>query len=162
MSAPLWTNYLTAEFAVTGSNEGVSSVDPLGSVTPSTIQGLAIKYLGTFGENWFNVRLGIAGNEQIGTEAEVKVTVDGFGSQTFTWSGDRYGYGNLIEVNHGNGYTTRYGHNAKLLVDVGDSVVKGQSISTMGSTGRSTGPHVHFEVLKNDRQINPSKFVALK
>ncbi len=83
-------------------------------------------------------------------------------SGVVTWAGDRYGYGNLIEVNHGNGYTTRYGHNAKLLVEVGDSVIKGQAISTMGSTGRSTGPHVHFEVLKNDRQINPSKFVALK
>ena len=83
-------------------------------------------------------------------------------SGVVTWSGDRYGYGELIEVNHGNGYTTRYGHNAKLLVEVGDSVVKGQVISQMGSTGRSTGPHVHFEVLKNDRQINPSKFVALK
>ena len=79
-----------------------------------------------------------------------------------TWAGERYGYGELIEINHGNGYTTRYGHNAKLLVEVGDSVVKGQAISLMGSTGRSTGPHVHFEVLKNDRQINPSKFVALK
>ncbi len=79
-----------------------------------------------------------------------------------TWAGDRYGYGNLIEINHGNGYTTRYGHNAKLLVEVGDSVEKGQVISLMGSTGRSTGPHVHFEVLKNDRQINPAKFVALR
>ncbi len=81
-------------------------------------------------------------------------------SGVVTWAGDRYGYGHLIEINHGNGYTTRYGHNAKLLVEVGDSVEKGQSISLMGSTGRSTGPHVHFEVLKNDRQINPSKFVA--
>ncbi len=79
-----------------------------------------------------------------------------------TWAGDRYGYGNLIEINHGNGYTTRYGHNAKLLVEVGDSVEKGQIISLMGSTGRSTGPHVHFEVLKNDRQVNPAKFVALR
>jgi murein DD-endopeptidase MepM/ murein hydrolase activator NlpD len=79
-----------------------------------------------------------------------------------TWAGDRYGYGNLVEINHGNGYTTRYGHNAKLLVKAGDSVEKGQVISKMGSTGRSTGPHVHFEVLKNDRQINPAKFVALR
>ncbi|MFV2003566.1 MAG: M23 family metallopeptidase [Gammaproteobacteria bacterium] len=79
-----------------------------------------------------------------------------------TWAGERYGYGQLIEINHGNGYTTRYGHNAKLLVEVGDSIEKGQTISLMGSTGRSTGPHVHFEVLKNDRQINPSKFVALR
>ncbi|MFV9615092.1 MAG: M23 family metallopeptidase [Gammaproteobacteria bacterium] len=83
-------------------------------------------------------------------------------SGVVTWAGDRYGYGELIEVNHGNGYTTRYGHNAELLVEVGDSVVKGQVISHMGSTGRSTGPHVHFEVLKNDRQINPAKFVAVK
>jgi murein DD-endopeptidase MepM/ murein hydrolase activator NlpD len=83
-------------------------------------------------------------------------------SGVVTWAGDRYGYGELVEVNHGNGYTTRYGHNAKLLVEVGDSVKKGQVISKMGSTGRSTGPHVHFEVLQNDRQINPSKFVALQ
>jgi murein DD-endopeptidase MepM/ murein hydrolase activator NlpD len=76
-----------------------------------------------------------------------------------TWSSKRYGYGNLVEVNHGNGYMTRYGHNAKNLVEVGDTVNKGQLISLMGSTGRSTGPHVHFEVLKNGRQINPQKFV---
>ena len=81
-------------------------------------------------------------------------------SGVVTWAGERYGYGELVEINHGNGYTTRYGHNAKLLVEVGDSVEKGQPISLMGSTGRSTGPHVHFEVLKNDRQVNPSKYVA--
>ena len=83
-------------------------------------------------------------------------------SGVVTWAGDRYGYGHLVEINHGNGYTTRYGHNAKLLVEVADSVEKGQAISQMGSTGRSTGPHVHFEVLKNDRQIDPTKFVALR
>lgn len=82
-------------------------------------------------------------------------------SGVVTWAGDRYGYGHLVEINHGNGYATRYGHNASILVEVGDSVEKGQTISLMGSTGRSTGPHVHFEVLKNDRQINPAKFVAL-
>ncbi len=76
-----------------------------------------------------------------------------------TWSGKRYGYGNLVEINHGNGYITRYGHNSKNLVEVGDTVKKGQVVSLMGSTGRSTGPHVHFEVLKNGRQINPQKFV---
>lgn len=83
-------------------------------------------------------------------------------SGVVTWSGERYGYGNLIEINHGNGFATRYGHNATLLVKVGDNVEKGQVISQMGSTGRSTGPHVHFEVLKNDRQINPAKYVALR
>jgi len=76
-----------------------------------------------------------------------------------TWSSDRYGYGNLVEINHGNGYITRYGHNRENLVFVGDTVKRGQIISHMGSTGRSTGPHVHFEVLKNGHQINPLKFV---
>ena len=76
-----------------------------------------------------------------------------------TWSSKRYGYGNLVEINHGNGYITRYGHNKTNLVAVGDTVKKGQIISHMGSTGRSTGPHVHFEVMKNGRQINPQKFV---
>lgn len=76
-----------------------------------------------------------------------------------TWSSKRYGYGNLVEINHGNGYTTRYGHNKENLVEVGDTVKKGEVVSLMGSTGRSTGPHVHFEVLKNGRQINPQKFV---
>lgn len=76
-----------------------------------------------------------------------------------TWTGPRYGYGNLVEINHGNGYTTRYGHNKEILVEVGDAVEKGQPISLMGSTGRSTGPHVHFEVLKNDHQIDPVAFV---
>ncbi|HXS31190.1 MAG TPA: M23 family metallopeptidase, partial [Steroidobacteraceae bacterium] len=67
--------------------------------------------------------------------------------------------GNLIEINHGNGYVTRYGHNQRLLVAVGDTVVRGQPVALMGSTGRSTGPHVHFEVLRNGRQVNPLSFV---
>jgi len=76
-----------------------------------------------------------------------------------TWAGPREGYGNLIEINHGNGYSTRYGHNETLLVKVGDQVQRGQAVALVGSTGRSTGPHVHFEVLKNGVQINPMKFV---
>jgi murein DD-endopeptidase MepM/ murein hydrolase activator NlpD len=69
------------------------------------------------------------------------------------------GYGNLVEINHGNGYVTRYGHNQNLLVAVGDTVVRGQPVALMGSTGRSTGPHVHFEVLRNGSHINPLSFV---
>lgn len=80
-------------------------------------------------------------------------------SGVVTWTGSRYGYGNLVEINHGHGYTTRYGHNAEILVKVGDVVEKGQAISLMGSTGRSTGPHVHFEVLLNNRQVDPIRFV---
>ena len=59
-------------------------------------------------------------------------------SGVVTWSGERYGYGNLVEINHGNGYVTRYGHNAEIMVKTGDSVERGQTISKMGSTGRST------------------------
>ncbi|MGH8206095.1 MAG: M23 family metallopeptidase [Steroidobacteraceae bacterium] len=76
-----------------------------------------------------------------------------------TWAGPRDGYGNLVQINHGNGYATRYAHDQTLLVKVGEQVRRGQAIATVGSTGRSTGPHVHFEVLKNGVQINPMSFV---
>jgi murein DD-endopeptidase MepM/ murein hydrolase activator NlpD len=76
-----------------------------------------------------------------------------------TWAGRRYGYGNLVEVNHGNGYSTRYGHNEKIVVKVGQTIKKGDIISKMGSTGRSTGPHVHFEVLKEGKQVDPIKYI---
>lgn len=76
-----------------------------------------------------------------------------------TWAGKRYGYGNLVEINHGNGYVTRYGHCKEVLVGVGDTIKKGQLISKMGSTGRSTGPHVHFEVWVNGRTVDPSKYL---
>lgn len=79
-----------------------------------------------------------------------------------TWASERYGYGNLIEIDHGDGYKTRYGHNKELLVNLGDVVEKGQVIARMGSTGRSTGPHVHYEILRNNTQINPIKYVYRK
>ncbi|TNC81574.1 MAG: hypothetical protein C9356_08260 [Oleiphilus sp.] len=80
-------------------------------------------------------------------------------SGVVTWSGERYGYGNLVEINHGGGYATRYAHCKELLVDVGTIVEKGEVIAKMGSTGRSTGPHVHYEVLKNGRTLDPKKFI---
>lgn len=80
-------------------------------------------------------------------------------SGVVTWSGTRFGYGNLVEINHGKGYVTRYGHNKSILVKVGDTVKKGQTLATMGSTGRSTGPHVHFEVLRNGRAVDPARYV---
>jgi len=83
-------------------------------------------------------------------------------SGVVSWADDRYGYGLLIEINHGDGLKTRYGHNKTLLVNIGDVVVKGQVIARMGSTGRSTGPHVHYEVLRNNKQIDPIKFVYRK
>jgi len=83
-------------------------------------------------------------------------------SGVVSWASERYGYGNLIEINHGNGLKTRYGHNKEILINVGDVVEKGQVIAHMGSTGRSTGPHVHYEILRKNRQINPLKFVYRK
>ncbi|WP_210330238.1 M23 family metallopeptidase [Aliikangiella sp. G2MR2-5] len=76
-----------------------------------------------------------------------------------SWVGDRYGYGLLIEVNHGDGLVTRYGHNKEALVKKGDVVSKGQAIGKMGNTGRSTGAHVHYEVLKKGRNVNPLPYV---
>lgn len=92
---------------------------------------------------------GAAGSEVVAVAAGV-----------VTWAGARSGYGSLVEINHGNGYMTRYAHNQRTLVHVGQTVTRGQPVALMGSTGRSTGPHVHFEVLKNGRQINPVKFLG--
>jgi murein DD-endopeptidase MepM/ murein hydrolase activator NlpD len=83
-------------------------------------------------------------------------------SGVVTWAGRRYGYGNLVEINHGNGYATRYGHNHKILVKVGETVKKGQKLALMGSTGRSTGPHVHFEVLHNGKPVDPINYIKGK
>jgi murein DD-endopeptidase MepM/ murein hydrolase activator NlpD len=77
-----------------------------------------------------------------------------------TYAGDRAGYGQMVEINHGNGLSTRYCHNEKLLVKQGDMVRKGQDVALMGSTGRSTGPHLHFEVLKNGTQVDPLRFIG--
>jgi len=68
------------------------------------------------------------------------------------------GYGNRVIINHGYGYKTQYGHMSKILVEVGDSVHRGQKIGLVGNTGRSTGPHLHYEVIFNYKVFNPSKF----
>src|SRR5688572_8155 len=86
---------------------------------------------------------------------QVLAVADGVVSHT----GSDGGYGLAIEITHGNGYVTRYAHNAKLLVKPGQTVKRGDSIALMGSTGRSTGTHVHFEVLRNGRTMNPLSFV---
>jgi murein DD-endopeptidase MepM/ murein hydrolase activator NlpD len=80
-------------------------------------------------------------------------------SGAVTWSGSRQGYGNLLEIDHGNGYITRYAHNDQLLVKAGDGIVAGQEIAKMGATGRASSPHVHFEVLFKGKAVNPNKFV---
>ncbi len=76
-----------------------------------------------------------------------------------TFVGERYGYGLLIEISHGDGFVTRYGHNKEAVVKEGEVVSKNQKIAKMGNSGRSTGAHVHYEILKDGRQINPLRYV---
>ncbi len=81
-------------------------------------------------------------------------------SGVVVFSDRRDGYGKMVEIHHGNGISSRYGHHEKLLVEVGEVVNKGDVIGLMGSSGRSTGPHVHFEVLRNGKNIDPSRFIS--
>ena len=76
-----------------------------------------------------------------------------------TYIGSRTGYGETVEISHGDGFLTRYAHNKSLLVEPGDVVRKGEPIALMGTTGRSTGPHVHFEVYKHGRAVDPSSYI---
>jgi len=97
-----------------------------------------------------------AGVDFAGTEGDnVIATAAG----VVSWVGKRSGYGLLIEINHGDGLVTRYGHNKQAMVEKGAVVKKGQIISKMGNTGRSTGAHVHYEVIKNGRPTNPTPYV---
>ena len=80
-------------------------------------------------------------------------------SGVVSWSGVKAGYGTMIEVSHGDGLSTRYAHNQENLVTLGDLVRRGDVIALMGSSGRSTGPHDHFEVFKHGRAVDPASYV---
>ncbi len=103
---------------------------------------------------WGRMHKGIDYGTSTGTKVRAadngKVIVSGYSTG---------GYGYYIIIDHGNGMKTLYGHNSKLLVDVGDVVEQGQTIARSGNTGRSTGPHCHFEVLINDANVNPANYV---
>lgn len=77
-----------------------------------------------------------------------------------TFAGVKSGYGNVVEINHGDGMSTRYAHARSLVVKVGDMVSKDQLVAYMGSTGRSSGPHLHYEVMRNSDQVDPSTYIA--
>jgi len=78
------------------------------------------------------------------------------------FSGSHYQYGNMIDIDHGNGLSTRYAHADKLLVNVGQLVLPGEKIALVGSTGRSTGPHLHYEIRMNNIPRNPNKYLSKK
>lgn len=106
-----------------------------------------------FGSRWGSKHTGldiaVATGTSVNAAAAGKIIFSG-------WKGN---YGNLIIIDHGNGYKTYYAHNSKLLAKVGQSVDKGTTISLSGSTGNSTGPHLHFEVRQNDEPLNPLSFL---
>lgn len=78
-----------------------------------------------------------------------------------TKSGWGTGYGQYVEINHGNGYLTRYAHASRLIARVGDQVKAGEKIANVGCTGRCTGPHLHYEVVKDGQRKNPSTYLAM-
>ncbi len=81
------------------------------------------------------------------------------GDGVVTYSGEKQGYGLMVEIRHGQGYSTRYAHASTVLVNLGDRIVRGQEVARVGVSGRSTGPHLHFEVLHKRAHIDPDKFL---
>jgi murein DD-endopeptidase MepM/ murein hydrolase activator NlpD len=88
--------------------------------------------------------------------AEIKATAIG----KVTHAGPMGGYGNCVEIDHGNGIATRFGHMSEVLVEVGQSVKAGDTIGKIGSTGRSTGPHLHYEVRLDGEPVDPERFLT--
>jgi murein DD-endopeptidase MepM/ murein hydrolase activator NlpD len=103
---------------------------------------------------------GRALHKGIDFDANVGDAVMSVADGVVSFAGSRSGYGHTIEVDHGNGYVTRYAHNSRLTVKVGDLVRAGEQVAKAGSSGRSTGAHVHFEVWENGSVVNPRKFLG--
>ena len=130
-------------------NPSASSNTP--SIWPST--GVVTSPYGLrWGGSDFHPGIDIAND--LGTP--IVATADG----TVEYAGwDSGGYGNMVDINHGNGIMTRYGHASQVVVSAGQQVKRGQIIAYMGSTGFSTGPHVHYEVHVNGQKVNPISYL---
>lgn len=113
-----------------------------------------------FGHRADPFRGGRAFHKGIDFKAKVGDPVMAVADGVVSFSGVRSGYGNTIEIDHGNGYVTRYAHNSKLSRKVGGLVRAGQEVAKAGSSGRSTGAHVHFEVWQDGQAVNPKKFLS--
>lgn len=107
----------------------------------------------------FNKRLAFHSGVDFAQRSGTAVLAAAGGRVRFT--GRNGGYGNLLEIDHGNGLVTRYAHLSRFYVQAGDVVTPGQRVAAVGSTGRSTGPHLHFEVLNNDKFTDPQQFLML-
>ena len=116
----------------------------------------------TFGARQDPVYGGGAFHEGLDIANDTGTTIVATAAGTVTYAAYAGGYGNLIEIDHGNGFITKYGHNSALLVQAGMTVKKGQSIALMGSTGKSTGSHVHYEVRVNGVATDPLLFFPIQ
>lgn len=98
-------------------------------------------------------------HEGVDIASRLGSSIKAMGGGVVSHAGLKDGYGLVVEINHGNGISTRYAHANAVLVKVGDRVQKGQGIALVGSSGRSTGPHLHFEVLREGRAVNPQSYL---
>lgn len=122
--------------------------------------GVAMRVSSGFGNRKDPFTRGKAFHAGLDFPAPTGTTVLSAGYGKVTFVGQRSGYGNLVEVTHGAGLVTRYGHLSAFLVTEGQVVNTGSPIAKVGSTGRSTGPHLHFEVRKKDSAVDPGQYLA--
>lgn len=134
--------------------EGVVSTLPLGEPV-----GVTSRLTSSYGlrVDPFNKRPGWHNGIDLGAYWNAPITATGPGTVSF--AGSKSGYGRVVEVDHGNGFKSRYGHLKRINVKKGDSVVIGDVVGAMGSTGRSTGPHLHYEVWFNNKPYDPIEFL---
>jgi murein DD-endopeptidase MepM/ murein hydrolase activator NlpD len=124
---------------------------------------VATSYIGSpFGSRVDPINGQIESHLGLDFDAEMGSDIKAVAAGVVVFAGDKAGYGHVVEVDHGNGYMTRYAHNSANLVQAGERVKFGQVIAKVGSTGRSTGPHCHFEVWLNGKVVNPYAYVKGK
>ena len=158
----------TLKADVAHSGEQLNLLSNIVSKTTNLVKAtLAVPLLNTyvtsaFGRRGDPIKGGTQFHKGIDFQAKVGDTVMTVADGVVSFAGWRGGYGNTIEIEHANGYRTRYAHNSRLVAKVGQVVTAGQEIAKAGSTGRSTGPHVHLEVFKNDEIVNPLTFLNKK
>ena len=149
-------DHLEAQLSILGHWEAVQDKVPEG--VPYASPG-GLYMTSSFGRRYDPFGQGRRFHSGIDLAARVGDPVMAMGEGRVVFAGWRGGYGNMVEVDHGSGHTTRYAHNSRLLVHKGQLVATGTVIAKAGSTGRSTGAHLHIEVLKNGKQVDPRPFL---